>query len=148
MARRLLDTDRRWILLTRVVVVLHRLLERFAQGAELTIAQYRFLLTLKREPRRASVLASMSGIGRPAASALVTGLAKRGMIERYTDPDDGRAEMLRLTDAGLAEYAAFERALARDLSAYLAIDEPEGLLDRIEELAHVIDRNRTPTPRD
>jgi DNA-binding MarR family transcriptional regulator len=132
--------DRRWILLARTVVILHRALERFSQSSALTIPQYRFLLTLKRETKRASVLAAMSGIGRPAASALVTGLTKRGMIERITDPDDGRAEMLRLTEAGLAEYAAFEQALAGDLAAHLAVDDVESLLDRVEELALFIDR--------
>ena len=39
---------------------------------------------------------------------MVTGLEKRGLLERYADPDDGRAEMLRLTPEGLKQYAAFE----------------------------------------
>ena len=138
------DIDRRWILMMRTVVVLHRLIDRQAQDAVLTIPQYRFLLTLKRGPRRASVLASLSGIGRPTASVMVTGLEKRGLLERYADPDDGRAEMLRLTPEGLKQYAAFERTLAQGLSSYLDIEDRSTVLDRIEELAHFIDRKGAP----
>lgn len=147
------EVDRRWILLTRVIVVLHRLIDRAAQDGALTIAQYRFLLTLKRGPRRASVLATLAGIGRPTASALVMGMEKRGLIERYADPDDGRAEMLRLTEPGLARYADFERLLAQELSDYLDIEDRSTLLDRLEELAHFIDHKGarsvvTPTLQD
>lgn len=138
------DIDRRWILMMRTVVVLHRLLDRQAQDSVLTIPQYRFLLTLKRGPRRASVLASLAGIGRPTASVLVTGLEKRGLLERYADPDDGRAEMLRLTPEGLKQYAAFERDLAQALSDYLDVEDRNAVLDRTEELAHFIDRKGAP----
>jgi len=136
------EPDRRWILLTRTIVVLHRVLERVAQAHALTVAQYRFLLMLKLGPRRASELASLSGIGRPTASVLVNALEKRGMVERYADPDDGRAEMLRLTSSGLAEYAAFERELAGELATYLDMPDSEPLLACTEELAHLIDRKR------
>lgn len=142
------EPDRRWILLMRVTVILHRLLERSGQNGALTVAQYRFLLMLKRGPRRASVLASLSGIGRPTASVLVNAMEKRGLIERYADPDDGRAEMLRLTASGLARFAEFERVAAAGLANYLDLADSDALLDRVEELAHVIDRKRERPGRD
>jgi len=141
------EPDRRWILLMRVTVILHRLLERSGQNGALTVAQYRFLLMLKRGPRRASVLASLSGIGRPTASVLVNAMEKRGLIERYADPDDGRAEMLRLTAGGLASFAEFERIAAGELADYLDVADADALLDRVEELAQVIDRKRDRTAR-
>ena len=126
----------------RVVVVLHRLLERSAGAPSLSIPQYRFLLTMKRGPRRASDLAAISGIGRPAASVLVTELERRGYIERYADPDDGRAEMLRLTVGGLGRFADFERMMAEEMAEFIDVKDSDALLDGLELLAHHIDRKR------
>lgn len=138
------NPDRRLILFARIVIVLHRTLEQLGRDGALTIPQYRFLLTLKRGPRRASDLATQSGIGRPAASVLVTDLEKMGLLERSADPEDRRATVLRLTDAGLIRYAAFERELAAALGDYFPPEESEALLDELETLAHRIDRKRLP----
>lgn len=132
--------DRRLILFARLVVVLHRNLEQLGRDSGLTIPQYRFLLMLKRGPRRASDLATLSGIGRPAASALISDLEKKGIIKRSGDPEDRRATVLRLTPAGLTTYAAFERELAEAFEDYCPEGESDLLLDELEKLAHRIDR--------
>ena len=62
-----MNEDRQLILFARVIIVLHRVLERHAKGADLSIPQYRFLLGLKRGAKRASELATLSGIGRPSS---------------------------------------------------------------------------------
>ena len=134
------EPDRLLILAARTVIVLHRELERAARGTDITIAQYRFLLSLKRGASRARDLAQESAIGKPAASALINELGKRGLVVREADPRDGRSEILRLTPAGVAKHAAFERELARVLGEFMPPDESRAMLEAISELAYRIDR--------
>jgi DNA-binding MarR family transcriptional regulator len=52
------------------------------------------------EPARLSTLAEAAGVEISTASRQVAGLVERGYVERRPDPDDGRATVHRLTDAG------------------------------------------------
>ena len=134
--------DRRAILAARVVVVLHRELERAMRGADLNISQYRLMLVLKRGPQRASELAADSAIGKPAASALIAEMEREGLIERRPDQTDGRSVQLRLTPEGLRRHAAFERALAGLLGSYLPPDQADAVLEGMTALAYAIDARR------
>jgi DNA-binding MarR family transcriptional regulator len=51
-------------------------------------------------PRRLTELAAMQGITQPSMSALVANLARAGLVERCTDPDDGRVVLVAITAAG------------------------------------------------
>lgn len=51
-------------------------------------------------PRRLTELAAMQGITQPSMSALVSNLARAGLVERCTDPDDGRVVLVAITAAG------------------------------------------------
>lgn len=55
-------------------------------------------------------LAEHLGVTKQAASQLVEQLVGRGYLTRETDPRDGRARLLRLTDHGLACTRAAEQA--------------------------------------
>lgn len=136
------DPDRLLILAARTVLVLHKQLERAARGADITIAQYRFLLALKRGASRARELAQDSAVGRPAASALINEMEKRGLVAREADARDGRSEILRLTPTGVAKHAAFERELARVLGEVMPPAESGAILEAISELAYRIDQRR------
>ncbi|MEX2248512.1 MAG: helix-turn-helix domain-containing protein, partial [Parvibaculum sp.] len=79
------EIDRRLILMARTVVVLFRQFERIAREMDITIPQYRFLLFLKRGPKRAGELAVEAAIRKPTASGLIADMERRGLIARAPD---------------------------------------------------------------
>jgi DNA-binding MarR family transcriptional regulator len=68
----------------------------------LSLRQYRILERLAERPHRTTELATTSGVTQPTASAAVTSLETRGLVARAADPDDRRATLIALTDAGQA----------------------------------------------
>lgn len=76
------------------------------QEHALSLSEYDVLLRLARAPRRAlrmsdladRVLLSPSGLTR-----LVTRLSARGLVQRRSEPEDGRVALAALTDRGLVE---------------------------------------------
>lgn len=136
------DIDRRLILMARTVVVLFREFEKIARELEITIPQYRFLLFLKRGPKRAGELAVEAAIRKPTASGLIADMEKRGLIARKPDRHDGRSVKLSLTPKGLKKHREFEEALARYLPSLLDAGDGERMLDAFSELAYIIDGRR------
>jgi DNA-binding MarR family transcriptional regulator len=55
---------------------------------------------------RATEIARRAGITKQAVGQLVDDLARLGMLERAPDPDDGRAQLVRFTDEGIAQLLA------------------------------------------
>jgi DNA-binding MarR family transcriptional regulator len=51
-------------------------------------------------PLRISDLAARNGVSQPAMTTLATRLSEEGLAERFPDPTDGRATLLRITPAG------------------------------------------------
>ncbi|ABS62386.1 transcriptional regulator, MarR family [Parvibaculum lavamentivorans DS-1] len=142
------DLDRRLILMARTVVVLFRQFEQIAREMEITIPQYRFLLFLKRGPKRAGELAVEAAIRKPTASGLIADMERRGLIQRTPDKSDGRSVHLTLTRKGLAKHREFETALARYLPSLLDEGNTDAMLDAFEELAYIIDAKRDNAPVD
>uniref|UniRef100_UPI0013307B41 MarR family winged helix-turn-helix transcriptional regulator n=1 Tax=Raoultella terrigena TaxID=577 RepID=UPI0013307B41 len=69
--------------------------------ADLTAAEAAVMRVVDRESGcRSGAVAAQLGVGPSAVSRLVTGLCERGLVERRPDPEDGRAELLTLTEAG------------------------------------------------
>ena len=64
---------------------------------------------------RASELAAHIGIGRGTMSRQLARLEELGLIERTTDPDDARGQLLRLTPAGAERLARARGARAQFL---------------------------------
>jgi DNA-binding MarR family transcriptional regulator len=59
--------------------------------------------TLEQEgPVRVTALAAAAGIGQPAMTELVQRFERKGLVTRVEDPDDGRAALVTLTNAGRA----------------------------------------------
>ena len=136
------NIDRRLILMARTVVVLFREFENIARELDITIPQYRFLLFLKRGPKRAGELATEAAIRKPTASGLIADMEKRGLIQRIPDKTDGRSVHLKLTRKGLAKHREFELALARYLPSLLDQGNMDNMLDAFTELAYIIDARR------
>jgi DNA-binding MarR family transcriptional regulator len=70
--------------------------------AEISMREYDVLYTLSKccEPLRLSELNRHVLLSQPALSRMVDRLAERGMVERLSDPADGRGVRLALTGAG------------------------------------------------
>ncbi|MFT3888236.1 MAG: MarR family transcriptional regulator [Arachnia sp.] len=64
--------------------------------------QYTLLAMLAREPRRPSDLTCHLGLDQSTVSRRLSQLCEAGLAERMPDPKDGRAQLLRVTEAGAA----------------------------------------------
>jgi DNA-binding MarR family transcriptional regulator len=62
-------------------------------------------------PTRLTALATAEGISQPSMSQLVQRLEKQGLVARVSDPGDGRAALIDITDAGRALITQRRRAL-------------------------------------
>jgi DNA-binding MarR family transcriptional regulator len=96
-----------------------RLARRLRQeaGTDLGPSQTAALATVERHgPLSPSELAEIERIRRPTVTRIVRHLEQAGLIERVTDPQDGRASILSVT----AEGRALLRRLRERKTAYLA----------------------------
>jgi DNA-binding MarR family transcriptional regulator len=92
---------------------------RVAQGRGLSLAARGVLGSLEEAgPTRLTALAAASGVSQPAMTQLVGRLERDGLVVRLIDPDDARATLVDLSDAGHALLAELRR-LRRDRLAQL-----------------------------
>ena len=71
-------------------------------------------------PSGVSALAAADRCSQPTMSAAVTGLVQSGWVSQRPAPDDARAQVVELTEAGRAELARVRAAHAELVSARLA----------------------------
>ena len=85
---------------------------------DLSMREYDVLYTLSKcpAPQRMSELNRHVLLSQPALSRLVDRLADRGLVQRRTDPADGRGVLLALTDAGRALQRQIGRLHARGVA--------------------------------
>ena len=62
--------------------------------------------------QRPSTLAARSGMSRQAINHLISHLERAGYLERYTDPADPNARLIRLTERGRRLYERIEAVAA------------------------------------
>lgn len=95
------------------VIAVQRTIGRCAAPAALGLQGLSILGTLRREgPLRAAELAELQHVDPSVISRQVGALANSGYVERTTDPHDGRAQLLALTDEGLDVLrAAYEQMI-------------------------------------
>ena len=86
--------------------------------ADVSMREYDVLYTLSKcpEPVRLSELNRHVLLSQPALSRLVDRLADRGLVERCSDPADGRGVRLSLTEAGRAVQRQVGRQHARGVA--------------------------------
>jgi DNA-binding MarR family transcriptional regulator len=68
-----------------------------------------------------SELAEHLGVTRQAAAQLVEEMVAKGYVERRRHPDDGRAQLITLTERGWACTRAAEAAAAETVLAWAAV---------------------------
>ena len=114
------------------------MLERAA--APLSLADFRVLSSIESGEDRASRLAQRLAVGKPAISATVDSLAKRGLVLRAKVEGDQRATALALTEEGAAEFGQAKERVAARLSAVTdATSDPARSIRILAELGDVIE---------
>lgn len=80
---------------------LRRQLRGLAIDGDLTPSQTAVLIRLWKEgASSASVLAGAEGVRPQSMATIVTALEQRGLIQRTPDPEDGRRQVVSLTETG------------------------------------------------
>lgn len=107
--------------------MIDELVERLAIAGYTDIrpAHSRVFENIEADGTRLTELADRARMTHPSMSELVTGLERRGYVERVPDPGDGRARLVRLTSAGRALQRAALREIAEIETAWLQRLGPE-----------------------
>ncbi|OIJ66559.1 MarR family winged helix-turn-helix transcriptional regulator [Streptomyces mangrovisoli] len=97
-----------------------------------SVARLRALRMLARseQPLRMRDLSEMTGVAARTATSIVDSLERDGLVERLRHPDDRRAFLLRLTEAGLRchrEAEEIDRRALAEATATLDGDDRERL---------------------
>lgn len=100
-------------------------------------AAYGLLTVLQREKSmRLTDLAASIGVGKPSVSRQVAMLEQLGLVSKETDPSDGRAQSISLTELGLQKLKSAQSARR---SAFVSRLEDWSVKD-LNSLAGLLDR--------
>jgi DNA-binding MarR family transcriptional regulator len=98
----------------------YELLRRLTPRSELSLTAASTLRRLERSgPHRLCELHAPEGVSQPAMTQLVTRLEREGLARRGSDPADGRAVVVSITEAGREAVARRREGRTRALSALL-----------------------------
>jgi DNA-binding MarR family transcriptional regulator len=119
--------------------------------ADLSMREYDVLYTLSkcREPINMTELNRHVLLSQPALSRLVDRLAERGLVERCSDPSDGRGVRLSLTEAGRSLQRQIGRKHARGVARAMTAGLDPGELRQLESICLKLaghDKNGDPYP--
>lgn len=115
-------------------------------GVQHSAIAWRVLSELQRRPARVGDLAQHQRITQPSMTSLVTRLESEGWAERRPDPDDGRAALVVITDAGraaLAEYRSAAAGLVRPGLERLSDFDRATLARAVELMRQLVDEADT-----
>jgi DNA-binding MarR family transcriptional regulator len=101
-------------------------------------AAYGLLTIIRKEgPIRLTELASCIGVGKPSVSRQIAFLESIGMVYKEADPQDGRAQSIRLTPKGeekMHQVQDARRQVFRERLGEWPLEEIQTLADYIERL--------------
>jgi DNA-binding MarR family transcriptional regulator len=104
--------------LTGVLESLLRFTTRLHAPGNVSLTAAATLSTLTRTgPVRLSELTASEQVTQPGMTQLVTRLERAGLVERRRDPEDGRAILISITDAGRQIFEARRTNRAQQISA-------------------------------
>ena len=103
---------------------------------DLSMREYDVLYTLSKcpQPVRLTELNRHVLLSQPALSRMVDRLAERGLVERQSDPADGRGVHLSLTCAGRALQRQVGRSRARSVARAMTAGLTPGELKELEAI--------------
>ncbi len=136
-----LGRDPRVAAMVRSLARLGRIVERTGQRAGVSLAQYRLLLLVAREPQRAGELATRAAVSKPTLTNLVNNLEREGLIRRVRLHDDRRGIRLEVTEAGASALAEAEEILIGRIGQLLDdVEDVERILAAFADLDAALDR--------
>ena len=114
---------------------------------DLSMREYDVLYTLCKcaAPQRMTELNRHLLLSQPALSRMVDRLVDRGLVQRQTDPADGRGVLLALTDAGQALQRQIGRRHARGVARAMTQELTPAELRQLEALCLKLAGTPTPT---
>jgi DNA-binding MarR family transcriptional regulator len=123
------------------VLAVARLARHLEQAAgELPISQYRLLALIDAGDQQASRIAAKLVTGRPAVSAGVDSLCRKGLVRKSAVAGDQRAAALELTAAGREQLRAATGAMVAKLDELLStVADSAGLILALVALGEVIE---------
>ncbi len=115
-------------------------------GLESDFGQLAVLMKLaKGGPTRASTLADQICADPSTVSRQVAALVRGGLLERRSDPGDGRASLLALTHEGWAKVGEFADTRAHAIEPLIgdwSADDREIFIELLERYVGALERNR------
>ncbi|MFY2790719.1 MarR family winged helix-turn-helix transcriptional regulator [Rhodococcus sp. MALMAid1271] len=94
------------------------------------------------QPLRISTFAELDRCSQPSATALLAKLNTADLVTRRPDPEDSRAVLVEMTEAGHRWLAASRRHIVDGLVPYLSDRDPEQiqkLTDGLSELRSILE---------
>ncbi|MEV0704095.1 MarR family transcriptional regulator [Saccharopolyspora sp. NPDC050389] len=120
---------------------LRRRLKQTYDAEGLTPSQTSVLSRLgKHGPASTSDLAAAEGVRHQSIAATLSALDKRGLIERRADPDDGRRQLVSVSDTGHAFLKDKRRARDEWLARTLHDRYTEGERQAVREALVLLER--------
>jgi DNA-binding MarR family transcriptional regulator len=135
------DAVRAWESLFRAQVSVMRRLSAEFPSRELSFNEYDVLFNISRQPEGRLRLRDLNQhvlLTQPSVSRLIDRLVTRGLVVKCGDESDGRATIVRLTDAGDAAFRAVARvhmeSIAATVGGALTPDELNTLRELTDKL--------------
>jgi DNA-binding MarR family transcriptional regulator len=129
-----------------------RAIERDLDAAGLiSLAWYDVLLELNAAPEhqlRMQELGMRAVLSRTRVSRVVTELENTGHVERVADPDDGRATLAKMTDAGRAAFRraapAYLAGIEEHFTRYLTVAQQRVIAQGLQRVVEAHDSRTDP----
>ncbi|HWE62140.1 MAG TPA: MarR family transcriptional regulator [Chloroflexota bacterium] len=118
-----------------------RRLRQAQTDGELTMPENSALARLDRGgPSTPSALARLEQITPQSMGATLAGLEARGLVERQSDPEDGRRVVMSLTESGLQVLRSRRNARAEQVARALSTEFTRSELKQLMKAAPLIER--------
>lgn len=95
------------------------------------------LIALSRQPKRGADLACLMGLDQSTVSRRIASLCEHELVERIPDPDDGRAQLVRITPTGMAVVEAERQRRVRSITNALGDWSEDERTELVRLLAHL-----------
>lgn len=123
--------------LAQLTFLVQRILEERSAAHGMSVVQARMLGILRDRTPPISELGARLGLDKSSISGLVDRAEKRGLVERFPSPNDGRAVHVRLTREGSTRVesgeADFDAEISR-LLTHLPADEQKRFAQLVSRL--------------
>lgn len=150
---RVTDKAQRWAELADLTLVIAREIQflgyRDPDAVQLTQTEGTVMRYLhKHDGAPPSVIAAATGVQRTNLATVLTGLQRKGLIERRTNPDDRRGATIHTTERGRANYALVRGEWGTAVSAAAHDDRTnlDATLQLLREIAGGLTANRPEGP--